>query len=44
VRQVRNSPGTVEKYYAKWSPDRQERITRLFMAAHGMSEEAEVVQ
>ena len=34
-----NSSVIVEKHYAKWSKDRQERITRLFKAAHGMSEE-----
>ena len=39
-----NSSLIVEKHYAKWSKDRQARITRLFKAAHGMSESAEVVQ
>ena len=34
-----NSARIVEKHYAKWSRDRQERITRLFKAAHGVSEE-----
>ena len=39
-----NSARIVEKHYAKWSKGRQERITRLFKAAHGMSDGAEMVQ
>ncbi len=39
-----NSARIVEKHYAKWSKGRQERIDRYFRAAHGMSEESEVVQ
>ena len=39
-----NSARIVEKHYAKWSKDRQARITRLFRAAHGVGEESEVVQ
>ncbi|KKM61103.1 hypothetical protein LCGC14_1535060 [marine sediment metagenome] len=39
-----NSPGVVEKHYAKWSRDRQARITRLFLEAHGAVEGSEVVQ
>ena len=39
-----NSARIVEKHYAKWSRDRQARITRLFKAAHGMTEETGAVQ
>ena len=43
-RKTRASARIVEKHYAKWSKGRQERIDRYFLAAHGVSEEPEVVQ
>lgn len=39
-----NSARIVEKHYAKWSKGRQERIDRYFRAAHGISDESDVVQ
>ena len=39
-----NSARIVEKYYAKWSRGREERIHRIFRAAHGMENPTRVTQ
>ena len=39
-----NSSRIVEKHYAKWSRDRQERINKLFRAAHGIGDRTAAVQ